>query len=97
MKSHINEELLGLGTLAEENLLAFVKDGYFVEEIVSALRSLVDGDDGRNVHIVSVETKILTELDGVGGVKPSSRVIPTLKRSTGKSSLGNSHSFSFTT
>lgn len=97
MKSHIDEELLRLDTLAEEDLLAFVKDGYFVEEVVSALRSLVDGDDGRNVHIISVETKILTELDGVGGVKTSSGVIPALKRSTGKSSLGNSHSLSFTT
>lgn len=97
MESHIHEELLRVITLAEEDLLAFIKNGNLIKEVVSALRRLVDGDNGRNVHIIGVDTKILTELDGVGGVKTSSGVVPTLKRSTSKSSLSNSHSFSFTT
>lgn len=97
MESHVDEKLLRLSTLAEENLLAFIEDGDLVEEVVSPLRRLIDGDNGRYVHIISVDTKIFTEFDGVGGVKASGGVIPTLKRSTGKSSLGNSHSFSFTT
>jgi hypothetical protein len=67
-EAHIDEELLGDIASSEEDLFTLVQNANLVEEVVGRLRSLVDGDNTGCADELGGQTKILAELDGVGGV-----------------------------
>lgn len=78
VESHVEEVLLGIGSLSEVDLFSFVEDCDFVEEIVCRSGRLVDGDNGGSAHVFCSHLQVLDEFDGVGGIETSGRVIPTL-------------------
>ena len=96
-ETQVDEVLLGLIGTAEEDLATLVQDSSLVEEVISALRGLVDGHAGSASEKLSLQAKGLDELDGVGRVKTSGTVIPALKGSARESSLGNGDTLSLTT
>lgn len=79
-ESHTDKEVLRRGCLAKEDLLAFVQDANLVKQVVSRLRRLVDGDDRRRAHVLGAHPEVLAELDSVGRVQTSRRVVPALQR-----------------
>ena len=53
VESHIGKELLGVGGSAKVNLFTFVEYTDFIENVVSRLRGLVDGNDRCGSHVFS--------------------------------------------
>lgn len=73
------------------------KDSDFVEASVGVLWCLVQRHGGRGAKDFGIHAERLAELDSVGGIETSGRVVPALQRCTGQSSLDDGHTLALTT
>ncbi|KAI6753414.1 hypothetical protein HG531_005583 [Fusarium graminearum] len=97
LETQVDEVLLGSISAAKEDLSTLVDDGRLVEQVVGALRRLVDGHNGGVVEKFGLQTEGFAKFDGVGRVETSSRVVPALQRSSRQGSLGNGNTLALTT
>ena len=84
-----DEEGLGLGGGAKVDLAPLVQHGDLVEDVVDALRGLVDGQAGGGAVELGRQAQGAAELEGVGAVEAAGAVVPALQRAAAERGLGD--------
>ena len=94
--AHIFKVLLRLGGSSKVDLPSLIEQSYLVEDIISILGSLVDGDAGCGARVLAHECQVPAEFECIGTIQTPGTIVPTLQGTLTESSLCNTNTLPLT-